>query len=110
VSVTFICDVHITPRLVGLLRSRSYDADHAVTIGLGKADDGEIWSHAERRDAIIVTKDSDFVSLNVSHPGPRVILVRLGNCSNDEFLRKFEDALPRILDLFEAGSRLVELA
>ena len=105
----FVCDVHITPRLIQMLREQGHAADHAVAIGLDKASDAEIWRYAEDRDAIIVTKDIDFVSLNVSQPGPRVILVRLGNCTNVVFLTKFSESLPRILELFTAGIRLVEL-
>jgi predicted nuclease of predicted toxin-antitoxin system len=110
VALAFICDVHITPRLVGLLRSKGFAADHAASVGLASAADDEIWQHAERHDAIIVTKDSDFLRLNASQPGPRVVLVRLGNCTNKEFLGKFEESLAQILEHFEAGSRLVELA
>jgi predicted nuclease of predicted toxin-antitoxin system len=106
---TFLCDTHIPPKLSGLLRAEGFEAFHVRDIGLEAADDSAVWKFATERDAIIVTKDKDFVRLDVSQPGPRVILVCTGNCSNNWLIARFSARLPQILAYFDSGVRLVEL-
>ena len=106
---TFLCDVHIFPRLVALLRAEGFEAFHVFDVGLGSADDTAIWKYALDHDAIIVTKDKDFVRLDVSQPGPRVILVCTGNSSNQWLIARFTARLAQVLAHFDSGKRLVEL-
>ena len=105
----FICDAHIPPKLLTLLRSRGHDGLHATSAGLDRHNDIDLWRLADRLDAILVSKDSDFVSLNFSHPGPRFIFVSMGNCSNDQLLRRLDESLEEILRHFDEGFRFVEL-
>jgi predicted nuclease of predicted toxin-antitoxin system len=78
---------------------------------LEKASDQEVWEHAKANQFAIVSRDSDFEhrSLLLGHP-PKVIWIRLGNCSTrdiEELLRKYsvvihtfnEDPLESILVL-----------
>ena len=55
---------------------------HVKDYDLLSADDALIWQHAKVECFTIVTKDEDFRDrlAVVGHP-PRVILIRLGNCS-----------------------------
>lgn len=92
-----------------MLRAQGYDAVHASEVGLESATDKVLWEYAKTHDAIIVTKDTDFLRLNISEPGPRVILVCTGNCSNRILLEKFFARLPEIRAHFDSGNRLVEL-
>jgi len=105
----FVCDVHIPPRLAASLRAQGFEAVHVFDVGLEAADDSTIWDYAKDRDAIIVTKDRDFVQMDFTHPGPRIVLVCLGNSSNRLLMDKFFALLPAILGHFEAGQRIVEL-
>jgi predicted nuclease of predicted toxin-antitoxin system len=105
----FVCDVHITPKLLTQLRAKGHDGDHFIGIDWGRTADKDIWEYARMRDAIVVSKDDDFARLSISRPGPRVILVRLGNCTNEQLLRRFDKSLDEILSHFESGVRLVEL-
>ena len=51
-------------------------------VGLARARDPEVWAHAKSQGYMIVSKDIDFQqrALLYGHP-PKVIWVRLGNCS-----------------------------
>ena len=47
-----------------------------------------IWAHARDHGLTVVTRDEDFHRLSVLHgPPPKVIWVRLGNCSTDDVIR-----------------------
>jgi predicted nuclease of predicted toxin-antitoxin system len=105
----FICDTNIPPQLARSLRSNGFEAIHVLDIGLEAADDSAVWKYAADRDAIIVTKDTDFVRSDASQPSPRVILVCTGNCSNSWLIARFSAGLSKILSHFDSGAKLVEL-
>jgi predicted nuclease of predicted toxin-antitoxin system len=108
-ALCFVCDVHIPPRLTVWLRAQEFEATHVFDVGLGNSTDLAIWNYAKDRDAIIVTKDKDFVRMDVSNAGPRLVLVCVGNTSNQLLLDKFSRMLPDILGHFGSGMRVVEL-
>ena len=57
-------------------------------MALVPAPDRAIWIHARDHGFVIVSKDEDFHRLSVLHgPPPKVIWLRLGNCSTDEVIR-----------------------
>lgn len=68
-------------------------------LGLGKATDEEIWSYALDQGFVIVSKDEDFHQRAlVSGPPPKVIWVRLGNCTTSDI----EQAIHRGHDVIMA--------
>jgi predicted nuclease of predicted toxin-antitoxin system len=105
----FVCDINLPPRLVAFFRERNCEAVHAYDLGFATAGDETIWDFAREHDAIVITKDSDFTRLGAAKPGPRLVLVCTGNCSNETLFAKLSEALPEIIALFQAGSRMVEL-
>jgi predicted nuclease of predicted toxin-antitoxin system len=63
------------------------DATHVSDLGLMGAADRAIWLRVQEDGLVIVTKDEDFHRLSVLHgPPPKVIWIRLGNCSTDEIV------------------------
>ena len=58
------------------------DSLHVRELGLKSAPDPEVWAYAALHRLTVVTKDADFRqrSFLYGHP-PKVIWVRLGNCS-----------------------------
>ena len=108
-GVFFVCDVHIPRQLLPYLRTKGHDGVHALDLGFGQSEDSDIWRYAADHDAVVITKDTDFIVLVTAKPGPRVLRVCLGNCSNRQLLDRFERDLAVILDQFDTGSRLVEL-
>ena len=57
-------------------------------VGLERASDTDLWAYARDNGCIIVTKDSDFRDFSVllGFP-PRVVWLRIGNCSTSEIER-----------------------
>lgn len=54
-------------------------------VGLKAADDPLVWEHARDNDLTLVSKDSDIHQRSfVFGPPPKVIWVRLGNCSTSQ--------------------------
>ena len=54
---------------------------------MGRADDIEVWKRAKNDGYCIVSKDSDYYNLSVLYGQlPKVIWLRLGNCTTREIL------------------------
>jgi predicted nuclease of predicted toxin-antitoxin system len=87
-----LVDENISFRLVELLADVFPDSVHVRDIGLKAAADSLIWDYAKSNDLVIVSKDSDLHqrSFVLGQP-PKVIWVRLGNCSTADI----EDLLRR---------------
>ena len=71
------------------------------------ASDLAIWQHARDNKYIVVSKDQDYHRLSVLYgPLPKVIWLRLGNCTTDEIVRLLR-AMHNEIDAFrqdeEAG-------
>lgn len=57
-------------------------------LGLAAADDAIIWSRAAVEGWTIVTKDDDFRQRNFLYGAPpKVVWIRLGNCTTDDIER-----------------------
>lgn len=75
-------DQNLSHRLVQALADVYPDCQHVRNVDLKEASDTQVWNYARNNGYTIVSKDSDFHqrSLVLSFP-PKVIWVRLGNCS-----------------------------
>lgn len=79
-------------------------------LGLREATDQEIFQAAKRENAIVMTKDSDFVLLLERFgPPPQVILVTCGNTSNARLKQILKSTLPKAIELLGSGEQLVEI-
>jgi predicted nuclease of predicted toxin-antitoxin system len=78
---------------------------------LRDAEDAEIFEAAKATDAIVMTKDSDFVDL-VERLGapPQIIWLTCGNTSNAQLREILSRTLPRALEFLRAGEVLVEIS
>jgi predicted nuclease of predicted toxin-antitoxin system len=110
-SLRFLIDAQLPPALVHRLASIGHQADHVHEIGLGLATDLEIWAYAGKKQAVLVTKDHDFVDLTLSEPGRvAVVWIRLGNTTNKALWHALEPALPEIVEAITRGETLIEIA
>lgn len=99
-------DQNLSRRLVKRLSDIFPDAGHVALLGLHHSSDEDIWQYARLNDCLIVSKDSDFHDLGAlrGHP-PKVIWLRLGNCTTSEVervLRRHVD----VINLFERDEDL----
>ena len=78
-------DQNLSHRLVEQLVDLYPESTHVRHVGLATAADSVVWRYAANHGLTIVSKDSDFHqrAFLMGHP-PKVIWVRLGNCTTDE--------------------------
>ena len=80
-------------------------------LGLRVAEDREIFDAARQANAVVLTKDVDFVDLlERLGPPPQVIWLTCGNTSNAALRDLLRTALPQALELFQQGEALVEIS
>ena len=78
-------DQNISHRLCTLLRDLYPNSAHVRDFNLHTADDATVWEHAKNDGFAIVSKDDDFHQRSFLHGHPpKVVWVRLGNCSTDQ--------------------------
>ncbi len=75
-------DQNLSPQLVEHLSDLYPGSEHVYRVGLDRAPDTELWDYARQNGFALVTQDADFSerSYRLGHP-PKVIWIRLGNCS-----------------------------
>jgi len=78
-------DQNLSHRLVQILEDIYPHCQHVRNIGLKEAPDTQVWDFARNEGYTVVSKDADFHqrSLVLGFP-PKVIWVRLGNCSTQD--------------------------
>ena len=79
-------------------------------IGLRDAEDEEIFREAKKANAVVMTKDSDFISLldKFGSP-PKIIWLTCGNTSNANLRIILSKTLPDAIDLLNNGEEIVEI-
>lgn len=78
-------DQNLAPRLVQVLRDLYPNSSHVREANLQAADDTLVWEHALAHGFAIVTKDDDFRQRSFLFGAPpKVIWIRLGNCTTAE--------------------------
>jgi predicted nuclease of predicted toxin-antitoxin system len=106
----FLVDAQLPPALAKALREAGHEAEHLEEIGLRQAEDRVVWDHAFRSQAIIVTKDEDFVErFRRVKDGPVILWLRVGNTSNRALHAWFMPLLSTLVERIEAGDRLIEV-
>jgi predicted nuclease of predicted toxin-antitoxin system len=94
-----LLDNNLSPKLVRKLANPYPESSHVAILGLDTASDMEVWQHAQQNGYCLVTKDSDFNELLASKGfPPKVIWIRLGNCSTNEIADLLEKQHEAILE------------
>jgi predicted nuclease of predicted toxin-antitoxin system len=77
-----LIDENLSPNLADRLSDCFPESTHVRGVGLLGGNDPDVWALAKDRGYCILTKDTDFQSRSMFDGAPpKVILVRLGNCS-----------------------------
>lgn len=93
-------DQNLSPKLVKFLGDVFPNSNHVFPLGLGEADDTDVWEYAKINDFTLVTKDADFGDLSILRGfPPKVIWIRRGNCQTSEIeslLRANSEAIEQL--------------
>lgn len=111
-SQTIWIDAQLSPALAPWIAERfGVEAFSAARLGFRDAADAAIFEAARKGDAVVMTKDADFVRLLEQHgPPPRVVWITVGNTSNVNLKNVLEGTLSRALAMLAGGEPLVEIA
>ena len=106
----FVIDAQLPRRLARRLGTVGHDAIHALDLPAGnRTTDAEICRLADHDGRVVVTKDPDFVSSYLLSRRPdRLVLVSVGNITNDDLERRFFAELSAIVSAL-SDSAFVEL-
>ncbi len=103
-------DENLSPKLPRLLAEFFPNSTHVRDCGLKGLSDEEVWEHARAHGFILVSKDSDFHQRSLLYgPPPKLVWLRIGNCTRDDLTRILSAHAPDIqtLDANPAESVLV---
>ena len=105
-----ILDAQLPPSLAPWITSTFEIACYSAKyLHLSEAEDKEIFFDARKKNAIVITKDDDFVTLlNRNGSPPKVIWLTCGNTSKARLMQIFNSNLIQAIDLLET-SDLVEI-
>lgn len=104
-------DAQLPPVLAIWLREWGATAVHVHELGMLTAKDHEIFSAARTANAIVVTKDEDFVQLlEREGPPPRVLWVTVGNVRNAQLHAIFSQHWASVSAQLAAGEPLIEIS
>lgn len=103
-------DQNLSHRLARSLQDLFPDSLHVRDVGLKAADDPIVWGYARQRGFVIVSKDADFHQRSfVFGAPPKVIWVRLGNCSSADVERLLRQHI-QVIEAFGADAELAFLS
>ncbi len=93
-------DENLSPALALALTDVYPGSSHVHRVGLGSANDREIWQFARDQAYLLVSKDSDFheLSLLFGCP-PKVVWIKRGNCSTHGIEVLLREARQQLLAL-----------
>ena len=107
----FLCDVHISYKVVKYLRSLGFETLHVNEI-LDKwyTKDGDICRYADERSLVVITKDTDFKNSFLLRNTPsKLIKISLGNVSTSALIQALSANMLAIQHLNAKGNFMVEL-
>lgn len=105
-------DAQLPPTLASWLNNNFVlEALSLKDLGLRDAKDTDIFEAARVADAVIMTKDSDFIDLvcRLGTP-PRIIWLTCGNVTNRNLHRLLLGTLPEALEKLQQGEIIVEIS
>lgn len=92
-------DENLSPALPGRIADFFPNSVHVRDIGMKATDDPIVWDYAKNNDFMIVSKDADMHDLSlVFGSPPKVVWLRLGNCST----RQVEELLRQDFDVIQS--------
>jgi len=106
-------DAQLSPAIAAWI-NRTFDdveAESVRALGLRDATDPEIFEEAKKLDAVVMSKDDDFIQL-IEQRGtpPKLIWITCGNTSNARMREILSTALLKAIELLQSGEKIVEIS
>jgi len=109
--VRLVIDTQLPKMLARRLEQEGHKAQHVLDLDLAQSPDNDVWRYALENGAVIVSKDEDFAQWILSgRHGPKVVWLRIGNCTNAELVDWLLPVWPEVISALESGERLVEIS
>ena len=104
-------DAQLPPQLAVWIRSKFLiDATAIRDLGLRDAKDSAIFEAARKANAVLLSKDSDFLEMVLRNgPPPKLMLLNCGNVSNLAMQLLLEARLDEAMKLLDQGESIVEI-
>lgn len=90
------------------LTSQGHVGEHVADVLPVTSRDRDIAVLVARLGAIVVTKDADFLDIQVEG-APKILLVTTGNITNAALLEQFVECFPAVASALEQGASVVTL-
>ena len=109
--MTIWVDAQLSPRTARWISEQfSFESKALRDFGLRDAEDYEIFEAARKSDALILTKDADFLHLLERYGSPpKVLWLTCGNTSEVALQQLLAKHLLSALGILESGESLVEI-
>jgi predicted nuclease of predicted toxin-antitoxin system len=109
--MTIWIDAQLSPAIAAWVTQKfAVDTVAVRSLGLRDSEDEQIFLAARKADAIVMTKDSDFLLLLDKYgTPPKIIWLTCGNTSNSRLKEILESTLKTAIELLESGENIVEI-
>ena len=104
----FLVDAQLRARLARALTKAGHDAKHTTQLPNGNhSSDSDVTAFADIEDRVVVSKDADFRISHQLYGRPRrLLVVAMGNVTNNDLLAAFDVHLDVIVAAFEDADRV----
>lgn len=98
-----LIDAQLPRRLAIQLRQAGFDVIHTLELPEGnRTSDQTLVAFSLAEQAIVITKDSDFVQSFLLKGEPwKLLLISTGNISNNDLMDMFRINIPQLINLFK---------
>lgn len=106
-------DAQLSPAIAAWINRtfKDIEARSVRSLGLRDALDSEIFGEARNKNAVLMSKDDDFIQL-IKDKGtpPKLIWITCGNTSNAKMREILSKTLEKSIALLEIGEDIVEIS
>ncbi len=103
----FIVDNMLPRHVAEFLISEGHEAFTSSRLKLRT--DESIWQHAEKIQAVVVSKDADYIPLASQLSKAQFVHLRVGNLTTSELLEKLRLNLPQITHAILEGEKIIDV-
>ncbi len=108
-NMAFLLDENMPFALGEFLKDRGYNSYHLKKMGKGGIKNGEVYNVAEKKNAWILTRDSDFKSYHkfITHNVRGIIVFTLSNTRTENILKVMNHLLENHYEKFSSKHLII---